>query len=222
MSVEKSDDISILDGLSSFVFVISAYKSYCTPNFYWKLTNTILILSSLLCNVYKSNAYYLFFDYAVIYAISTTYIISQNIPSSLSPYMKPHITTIYVSQHPFTKCTLLSIFIFFIYYYCTPVYDVFLLMKEFLNIMKNTSVVFSFYLCSRKIPIMYVICPVALICYGVKRYVGQHMVNGTDSDYYRMYIIYYWTTWLWHLSIATILYFSSNNLRGKGRQVLTV
>jgi hypothetical protein len=240
MSVKNSNDVSILDGLSSFVFTISAYKSYYTPNFYWKLTNTTLILSSFLCNMYKTNIYFLLFDYAVIYAISTTYIIFQNIPSSPSPYnvhvSSPSYTkeTVGVNngkyqnmifetaQHQFAKCSLIGIFLCGVYYYYAPVYDVFLLLKQFFNIIKNVSVVFSFYLCHRNTPEMWVPLTVALICYGVKTHIIQYIISHTDSHYYRIYIIYYWTTWLWHFSIATILYFSSNHLPKKGGRILSV
>jgi hypothetical protein len=126
------------------------------------------------------------------------------------------------AQHPFAKCSLLGIFLCGVYYCHAPVYDVFLLMKQFFNIIKNMSVVFSFYLCYRNTPMMWVPITVALICYGVKTHIIQYIINHTDSHYYRIYIIYYWTTWLWHFSIATILYFSSNDIHGKSGRVLTV
>jgi len=227
MWVKNGSHASILDGLSSFIFIISAYKSYYTSNLYWKIANSILILSSFLCNIYKSNVYFLFFDYLVIYAISTTYIILIRSPVYETDYTYWCLTPssldfskLDITYFPFAKCSIMGILLCGIYYYFKPTYDIYILLRQFFNIIKNTSVAFSFYLCYRNTRLMYIPVTTAIICYIVKTYLiryivepyGKRRLEGGCNEYYRMYIIYYWTTWVWHFSIAVILYFSSDSI----------
>jgi hypothetical protein len=71
------------NGLSSLLFIISATKSILISKLlFWKISNTILIFSSYLCNAYGDK--YLFFDFFTIYLTTSCYINNLYINSLLN------------------------------------------------------------------------------------------------------------------------------------------
>ena len=74
------------NGLSSFLFIISAGKAFLISKFLlWKISNTILIVSSYLCNTYGDK--YLLFDYFMIYLCTSCYINNIYINSLLNLFL---------------------------------------------------------------------------------------------------------------------------------------
>lgn len=65
---------------SSLLFIVSATSAWLYSKlFIYQLSNTILIGSSYLCNLYKNNKYLLIFDYMTILGICISYINNFNI-----------------------------------------------------------------------------------------------------------------------------------------------
>ena len=64
-----------INGASSLLFIISTIKAYlCNGNYMWKITNTILIVASYLCNASLYYAPFLLLDYFAIFCVCTSYI----------------------------------------------------------------------------------------------------------------------------------------------------
>ena len=67
--------MNIINGSSSFLFIISTIKAfYCSNLITWKLSNSFLVIASFLCNACEYKQPYLFLDYLAIFVISTSYI----------------------------------------------------------------------------------------------------------------------------------------------------
>jgi hypothetical protein len=72
-----------INGVSSLLFVISAVKAFMASDLIlWKLSNTVLIISSHLCNAYSFEKY-LLFDYVMIYLTSLSYLNNSTLNSAL-------------------------------------------------------------------------------------------------------------------------------------------
>jgi len=72
-----------IKGSSSLLFFISTIKAfYCSKLILWKLSNSLLIIASYLCNASEYKKTYLLFDYFAIFAVCTSYINNMyiNIP----------------------------------------------------------------------------------------------------------------------------------------------
>lgn len=64
-----------IDGLSSFLFIISTIKTiYSSRLLLYRFGNISLIYSSFLVNSYQNNSLFLLIDYSVIYLICLSYI----------------------------------------------------------------------------------------------------------------------------------------------------
>jgi hypothetical protein len=63
-----------INGISSLLFLISTVKAFISSDLIlWKLSNTVLIVSSHLCNAYSFEKY-LLFDYLMIYFTCLSYL----------------------------------------------------------------------------------------------------------------------------------------------------
>lgn len=72
-----------INGVSSLLFVISTAKAFISSDLIlWKLSNTLLIVSSHLCNAYSFEKY-LLFDYLMIYFTCLSYLNNAMLNSAL-------------------------------------------------------------------------------------------------------------------------------------------
>ena len=72
-----------INGVSSLLFIISTIKAFISSDLIlWKLSNSVLIISSHLCNAYSFEKY-LLFDYMMIYLTCLSYLNNSTLNSVL-------------------------------------------------------------------------------------------------------------------------------------------
>lgn len=92
----------LVRGSSSLLFIITVAKSlYCSNLIAWKLSNSILVVASFLCNATNYHYPFLLLDYAAIFLVCTSYLNNYyiNVPLYLSiAYEYKYISKIDVTK----------------------------------------------------------------------------------------------------------------------------
>jgi hypothetical protein len=96
-------------------------------------------------------------------------------------------------------------------------------IQVFLNFIKNASLCFAFYISFYKNKILFFPCIIGAICYFLR--VQIHIISNNidlqpsiitkNENIWKCNLtknLYFYITWIWHICITIILYFSSNNI----------